>query len=176
MTGNTSNDVRTSGGVSPVPPGYTALTPFLVVAGAAKAIDFYCDVFGATVVSRTEGPGGAVPHAELDFGTGRLQLGDPEPAHGLTAPEHGTVVNHSTMTYCPDVDEVFQRAVKAGATVIAEPATFVTGDRYGVVIDPFGHRWAIMTRVEDVSPDEAERRVQQWLADQSAQHGTDAGT
>ena len=172
MTDNTKNDARIAG-VRPVPDGYTTLTPFLVVAGAARAIDFYCDVFGAAVVSRTDGPDGSVPHAELDVGTGRLQLGDPAPAQGLIAPEPSTVVSHSTMIYCAGVDDVFQRAVKAGATVIAEPATFVTGDRFGVMMDPFGHRWAIMTRVEDVSPEEAERRVQQWLADQASRPGFD---
>ena len=168
MTNDSGNEEQGSAAVSPIPPGYTALTPFLVVAGAAKAIDFYCEVFGATVVNRTDGPDGSVPHAELDFGTGRLQLGDPSPGHGLIAPGDSAAVNHSTMTYCTNVDDVFQRAVKAGAKVIAEPATFVTGDRYGVVIDPFGHRWAIMTKVEEVSPEEAERRVQQWLADQAS--------
>jgi PhnB protein len=173
MTDNAKNDARIAGGASPVPADYTTLTPFLVVAGAARAIDFYCDVFGAAVVSRTDGPDGSVPHAELDFGAGRLQLGDPAPAHGLVAPEPSTVVSHSTMIYCAGIDDVFQRAVKAGATVIAEPATFVTGDRFGVMIDPFGHRWAIMTRVKDVSPEEAERRVQQWLADQPSQQASD---
>ena len=71
------------------------------------------------------------------------------------------------MIYCPDVDDAYQRAIKAGATAIEEPATFVTGDRYGVVMDPFGHRWAIMTRVEDIPAEEAERRVKEWLASQA---------
>ena len=169
MTENTSTG-STAGTPRGAPTGYTALTPFLVVDGAAQAIDFYCAVFGASVVSRTDGPDGSVPHAELDFGAGRLQLGDPEPRLGLLAPEKATRnVSHSTMIYCPDVDDAYQRAIKAGATAIEEPATFVTGDRYGVVIDPFGHRWAIMTRVEDVPAEEAERRVQEWLTRQARQ-------
>ena len=160
----------TADGAGGVPPGYTTLTPFLVVHGAARAIDFYRAVFGASVVSRTDGPDGSVPHAELDFGAGRLQLGDPEPQLGLVAPEKATRnVSHSTMIYCPDVDNAYHRAIKAGATAIEEPATFVTGDRYGVVMDPFGHRWAIMTRVEDVPAEEAERRVKEWLTSQARQ-------
>jgi PhnB protein len=162
MTDNTSNQAAAG-----VPAGYTALTPFLVVDGAARAIEFYGAVFGATLVSRTDGPDGSVPHAELDFGTGRLQLGDPSPKLGLTAPEITGNVSHSTMIYCGDVDAAYQRAISVGATSIEEPATFVTGDRFGVVIDPFGHRWAIMTRVEDVPAEEAERRVQEWLASQA---------
>ena len=163
MTDNTSTG-RTARGV---PAGYTSLTPFLVVDGAARAIEFYCAVFGAAVVSRTDGPDGSVPHAELDFGNGRLQLGDPAPKLGLTAPPTTGSVSHSTMIYCTDVDDVYQRAIKAGAAPIEEPVTFVTGDRFGVVMDPYGHRWAIMTRVEDVPAEEAERRVKQWLASQA---------
>ena len=166
MTDNTSTE-GTAGGVSGVSAGYTSLTPFLVVDGAARAIDFYCAVFGAAVVSRTDGPDGSVPHAELDFGNGRLQLGDPDPKLGLTAPQATRNVSHSTMIYCTDVDDVYQRAIKASAAPIEEPATFVTGDRYGVVMDPYGHRWAIMTRVEDIPAEEAERRVREWLASQA---------
>jgi uncharacterized glyoxalase superfamily protein PhnB len=174
MTENTSiQDV--AGGPSGVPAGYTSLTPFLVVDGAARAIDFYHAVFGAAVVTRTDGPDGSVPHAELDFGTGRLQLGDPEPKLGLTAPGATTTVSHSTMIYCADVDHVYQRAIKAGAAPIQEPATFVTGDRFGLVMDPFGHRWAIMTRVENVPAEEAQRRVRQWLASQAGQAAVGGG-
>ncbi len=168
MTDNTSTDAGgTAGSVSGVPAGYTSLTPFLVVAGAARAIEFYRTVFGAMVVSRTDGPDGFVPHAELDFGTGRLQLGDPAPKLGLIAPEGTGNVSHSTMIYCADVDDACQRAIKAGATPVEEPSTFVTGDRFGVIMDPFGHRWAIQTRVEDVPAEEAERRIQEWLASQA---------
>jgi PhnB protein len=150
--------------VAPVPPGYTSLTPFLVVDGARAAIAFYEEVFGAKVVSVMDGPDGTVAHAELDFGDGRLQLSDPMPAIGLVATDGSNQVNHSTVLYCPDVDAVFARAVEAGARVFEEPSTFVTGDRFGSVLDPFGHRWAIMTRVEDVDPAEAERRLAEWAA------------
>jgi PhnB protein len=150
------------------PDGYTTLTPFLVCAPASAAVDFYCSVLGATVVERMDGPDGAVVHAELDLGNGRLQLGDPNPRYGLVAPSRdGDAASSSTCVYVPDVDAVFAAAVAAGATVREEPATFVTGDRFCSVYDPFGHRWAIMTRVEDVPPDEAERRLAEWAATQS---------
>lgn len=149
-----------------LPPGYTSVTPYLCVAGAARAIDFYTTVFGATVVSRMDGPGGTVAHAELDLGRGRVQLSDPAADHDLVAPEGGDAVDHSYVHYVPDVDATYAAAVEAGATGYGEPETFVTGDRYAAVLDPFGHRWTLMTRVEDVPPEEAERRVNAWLAEQ----------
>lgn len=151
--------------VSPIPPGYTTLTPFLVVDGARAAIDFYVAAFGATVVSVMDGPDGTVAHAELDFGDGRLQLSDPNPAFDLVAAPPGPAVSHSTVLYCPDVDAVVARAVEHGATLREEVSTFVTGDRYGSLVDPFGQRWAVLTRVEDVSPEEADRRLAAWGAE-----------
>jgi PhnB protein len=150
--------------VAPVPPGYTALTPFIVVDGARAALDFYTAVFGATVVSVMDGPDGTVAHAELDFGDGRLQLSDPNPAFDLVAAPAGTAVSHSTCLYCPDVDAVVARATERGAVLREEVSTFVTGDRYGSLVDPFGQRWTVMTRVEDVSPEEADRRLAEWGA------------
>lgn len=153
--------------VNPIPAGYTSLTPFLVVSDAAGAIDFYTSVFGAQLVSRTDAPDGTVAHAEVDFGSGRLQLGDANPAFGLVAPaDSADMVTHSICLYCPDVDAVVDRAVAAGATLREPVSTFVTGDRFGSVLDPFGQRWAIMTRVEEVSEEEAQRRVQEWMAAQ----------
>lgn len=147
---------------NPIPEGYTSLTPFLVVDGAAAAIDFYVSVFGARVVQRMDAPGGLVAHAELDLGHGRLQLSDPQEQYGLAAVVPGPTVTHSVVLYCEDVDAVVARAVAAGATLREEVSTFVTGDRFGSVVDPFGQRWAVMTRVEDVSPEEVERRLAEW--------------
>ncbi|MCK0090657.1 VOC family protein [Rhodococcus sp. HNM0563] len=154
--------------VNPIPDGYTALTPFLVVDGGAKAIEFYTDAFGAKLVDRQDGPDGAVMHAELDFGHGRMQLSDPHPSMGLHAPDGTNNVNHSYVLYCADVDATFARAVSLGAQVFEEPSTFVTGDRFASLLDPFGHRWAVMTRVEDVPPEEAKRRLDEWVATQNA--------
>ncbi len=150
------------------PEGYTTLTPFLVCSPAAEAIAFYEAVFGATVVSRMDGPDGAVMHAELDLGLGRLQLSDPNDEYGLVAPtgHADDKVSGSTCIYVADVDAVFDKAVERGATVREKPSTFVTGDRFASIYDPFGHRWAVMTKVEDVSPEEAERRLADWAATQ----------
>lgn len=152
------------------PDGYTSLTPFLVCSPAREAIAFYREVFGATVVSRMDGPDATVLHAELDFGLGRLQLGDPSEDYGLAPPiaRPDGAVSSSTCLYVADVDAVFASAVARGATVREEPATFVTGDRYASVIDPFGHRWAVMTKVEEISPEEEERRLAEWAAGQPA--------
>ncbi len=146
------------------PEGYTTLTPYLVCQPAAEAMDYYVAVFGATVVDRMDGPDGTVMHAELDFGEGRLQLSDPMEGYGLEAPTGAERdrVSSSTCIYVSDVDAVFEAAVERGATVREKPSTFVTGDRFASIYDPYGHRWAIMTKVEDVSPEEARRRLAEW--------------
>ncbi|MFT4167363.1 MAG: VOC family protein [Microlunatus sp.] len=145
------------------PVGYSTLTPFLCVADGAAAIDFYCTVFGATLVSRMDLPDGKVAHAELQLEQGRLQLSDPLDGYDLAAPSAGPVTN-SIAIYVPDVDATTKLATEHGATVREQPATFVTGDRYASILDPYGHRWSIMTRIEDVSDEEAERRVAEWAA------------
>ena len=150
--------------VNPIPEGYTSLTPFLCIDGAAEAIDFYVAVFGAKLVERMDGPGGIVAHAELDFGNGRLQLSDPQEAYQLAAPATGEFVTVSIALYCPDVDDVVARAEQAGATIREPAQTFVTGDRFASILDPFGQRWTVMTRVEDVSPDERDRRMAEWAS------------
>ncbi|HEY0813405.1 MAG TPA: VOC family protein [Pseudonocardia sp.] len=154
-----------------LPAGYTRLTPFLVCSPAAQAITFYEQVFGATVVVRMDGPDGTVQHAELDLGDGRLQLGDPSAAYGLVAPSGEDAISSSTCIYVPDADATFEAAVARGAVVREPPSTFVTGDRFASVRDPFGHRWAIMTRVEDVTPQEQERRLAAWAAEQAPAGG-----
>ena len=151
--------------VAPVPPGYTSLTPFLVVDGARAAIAFYTSVFGATVVDVMDGPDGTVAHAELDFGNGSLQLSDPNPKFDLVAAPGGTAVSHSTCLYCDDVDAVVARAEEQGAVIREKVSTFVTGDRFGSLVDPFGQRWSVMTRVEDVSKEEAARRLAAWASE-----------
>lgn len=151
--------------VAPIPAGYTSLTPFLCVDGASAAIAFYTSVFGATVVEKMDGPDGTVAHAELDFGTGRLQLGDPAEAYKIAAPDSDSdVVTHSIALYCGDVDAVVARAEDAGATVREAPQDFATGDRFASIRDPFGIRWTLMTRVEDLSAGERDRRLSEWAA------------
>jgi PhnB protein len=149
--------------VHPIPSGYTSLTPFLCVDGAAAAIEFYSTAFGATLVEKMDGPDGTVAHAELDFGSGRLQLGDPAEAYKITAFDPSAdVATFSIALYCSDVDDVVDRARRAGATVREEPQDFATGDRFASLRDPFGVRWTVMTRIEDVSAEERDRRLGEW--------------
>jgi PhnB protein len=148
-----------------LPDGYTTLTPFLCCDGAAAAIDFYSAVLGATVVTRNDRPDGRVAHCELALNSGRLQLGDPAPAHHLVAAGLTDDVSRSTVAYVPDVDAAYATAVTLGAKGYGDPETFMTGDRFAAFLDPWGHRWSLMTRVEDVDPAEAERRVNAWLAE-----------
>jgi PhnB protein len=147
------------------PDGYSTLTPFLCVCDGEAAIDFYGAVFGATLVSRMDLPDGRVAHAELQLESGRLQLADAMDEYGLVAPGDGSVT-HSIAIYVPDCDATTTAAETHGATVREQPTTFVTGDRFASILDPFGHRWSIMTRVEEVSDEEAERRVAEWAASQ----------
>ena len=149
-----------------LPHGSTTLTPFLVVERAAEAIEFYRSVFGARVVDVTEF-GGVVAHADLDFGTGRLQLGEPMPDYGLIPAPAGDADCYSLGLYRPDVDAVVERAVAAGAVVREPPADFVSGDRYASIRDPFGVRWSVMSRVEDLSEAESASRVAAWAAQQA---------
>lgn len=149
--------------VNPIPPGYHSLTPYLAVADGPKAIEFYREVFGAEVISRQDMPDGRLGQAELKFGDSMLQLSTEMPQIGLRAP-NGEWWHSSLVHYVQDVDATFARAIEAGARQVEAVQTFMTGDRYGTVIDPFGHRWAILTKVEDVSPEEADRRVKEWLA------------
>lgn len=152
------------------PHGNTALTPHLVVAPADKALAFYRDVLGARVLDVTRFPGSnAVAHAELDFGMGKLTLSDPMKAYGLVAqPDPAGGASFSLALYVPNVDDVVARAVAAGATLREPATTFVSGDRYASLLDPFGVRWSIMTRVEDLSPEESRRRIEAWSKQQSA--------
>ena len=149
------------------PTGYSSLTPFLAVSPAREAMTFYCDVFGATVVGVTEF-GDVLAHAELDLGNGRLQLGEPSPDYHLARQSTTDDACYSIALYCPDVDAVVQRAVAAGAVVREPVSDFVSGDRYASIRDPFGVRWSIMTRVQDISDSESGRRVAEWAAQYAA--------
>ncbi|MFF0814660.1 VOC family protein [Rhodococcus sp. NPDC003318] len=171
-----SDDTTTAHGVTGahttagIPHGATSLTPFLAVPNAREAIEFYRDVFGARVVDVTD-IGGTVVHADLDFGHGRLQLGEPNPDYGLVAAPAGDADCYSMGLYCADADEVVARAEQAGATVREPLATFVSGDRFASIRDPFGVRWTVMTRVEDLSEEDSARRVAEWAATQAPPAG-----
>ena len=147
------------------PKGSSSITPFLVIPEARAAIAFYQDVFGARVVDVTE-MGGVVVHAVLDFGHGMLQLGEPMPDYHLISPPAGDDDCYSMGLYASDVDAVVAAAEAAGAIIREPVANFVSGDRFASIRDPFGVRWSVMTRVEDISEAESARRVADWAAQQ----------
>jgi PhnB protein len=142
-----------------------ALTPYLVVRGAAKAIQFYVDAFGATEVYRLCEPGsGKVGHAEIRVGDGRIMLADEYPDFGAVGPASigGTPV--SLHLYVDDTDAALQRAVDRGATVLRQAKDEFYGDRTATLMDPFGHRWQLATRKEEVSPQEMQRRWSEMMS------------
>ena len=145
--------------VNPIPADYPRVIPSLAIEGAAAAIDFYCDVLGATVRMRMDGPPGKVAHAELQVGDSVLMLADEFPEMDYRSPKAygGTPV--SLMVYVEDVDAVFARALAAGAKELRPVEDQFYGDRLGQFEDPFGHRWSIATHVEDVSEEEMGRRA-----------------
>lgn len=147
------------------PHAFSSLTPFLAVQEVREAIAFYEDVLGARVLDATE-IDGVVVHAELQLSAGRLQLGQPQPAYHLVDQPSGDEVSFSIGVYVPDVDDAVARAVAAGARLREEVTTFVSGDRFASIRDPFGVRWSVMTRVEDLSPEESAQRVADWAAGQ----------
>jgi PhnB protein len=142
-----------------IPDGYHSATPYLIVQGAADAIDFYKRAFGATELFRMQDTGGKIGHAEIRIGDSVIMLADEHPDAGYRGPRSlgGSAV--SIMLYMEDVDEVVARAVRAGARLQREVANQFYGDRNGTLEDPFGHVWTIATHVEDVPPEEIERRV-----------------
>lgn len=145
--------------MKPIPPGYHSVTPYLSVAGAAAAIDFYVKAYGAKELMRVSGPGGAIGHAEIQIGDSRVMLADEFPDHNFRAPKSigGTPVH--LHVYVEDVDAFFKRAVDAGAKVLRPLANQFYGDRSGSVEDPFGHIWHFATRVENLTPEEIANRA-----------------
>lgn len=147
--------------VKPVPTDRPALTPYLVVKGAAKAIEFYTKAFGAKEQFRLTEPQGKVGHAELAVGGALFMLADEYPDFGALSPASvgGTPV--TMHLYVDDVDRTVERAVAAGATVLRPVKDEFYGDRTGMIADPFGHKWQLASHKEDVSPQEMQKR---WSA------------
>ena len=145
--------------VKPIPEGFHTLTPYLIIKGAAQAIDFYKRAFGAEELFRMAGPDGkTVGHAEIKIGDSIVMLADDVPEM-FRSPQslNGTPV--SFLIYVEDVDAAFNRAVEAGATVARPLENRFYGDRTGMLADPFGHQWSLATHIEDVAPEELEKRA-----------------
>jgi PhnB protein len=146
--------------VKPIPEGYHTVTSYLIVDGAADAIEYYKQAFGATELFRFPTPDGKIGHAEIKIGDSPIMIADAYPDMGYNGPKSlgGSAV--SLMIYVADVDAVFNRAVESGATAKEAVSDKFYGDRMGTVIDPFGHVWHISTHMEDVSIEEMQKRAQ----------------
>ena len=146
-----------------IPEGYNSITPYLIVKGAAEAIDYYKKIFGATEIMRMAQPDGRIGHAELKIGDSHIMLADEFPEmghHGPQSLESSKLSSPvSILVYVEDVDNVVERAVAAGAKIIKPVADQFYGDRSGFIRDPFGHLWGVATHKEDVSPAEMKERM-----------------
>jgi len=147
-----------------IPDGFDALIPSLIVRDAAKAIDFYKDVFGATETMRMTYPDSPkIAHAEIKIRNHVLMLGDENPQMGALAPQPGGGTPPSNvMVYVSDVDATFNKAVAKGARPTMPPMDMFWGDRYGKFVDPFGHLWGVATHTKDVSPEECAQAMANW--------------
>lgn len=145
--------------VKPIPEGYHSITPYLIINGAADAIEFYKKAFGATELFRMPQPDGKIAHAEIKIGDSPIMLSDEHPDMGFRGPQSLGGSPISILLYVEDVDTVFNRAIEAGGKVDRAVEDKFYGDRSGSLTDPFGHVWHIATHTEDVSPEEMEKRA-----------------
>jgi len=148
--------------VNPIPADYAGITPYLSVKGAADAIEFYKKAFGAIEMMRLPNPDGTLGHAEIKIGNALVMLADEYPDYGNLSPKTLGGSSVRLHMYVEDVDAFFEKAVAAGAKVLIPVADQFYGDRSGRLEDPFGHVWLVSTHVEDVSPDEMERRMKEY--------------
>ena len=147
----------------PIPDGYQTATPYLVLDGAAKAIEFYRKAFDAKEILRMGGPGEKIGHAEIQIGNSRIMLADEFPSMGALGPKTLGGSPTSILLYVEDVDGRFARAIAAGAKSVRPVKDQFYGDRSGTLEDPFGHVWTIATHTEDVPLDEIQRRCEQVM-------------
>lgn len=145
--------------VKPIPEGYHSVTPYLIVRGAAAAIDYYINAFGAQELFRFPAPDGKIGHAEIKIGDAPIMIADEYPDMAYNGPQSLGGSPVSLMIYVEDVDTVFNRAVESGGTVKEALQDKFYGDRMGTLVDPFGHIWHVATHKEDVSMAEMERRA-----------------
>ena len=152
--------------VSYLPKDYNSVTPYLIIRGAAQAIDYYKNVFGATELFRMNSPDGKVGHAELKIGNSHIMLADENSSmgEGHSSPASIGASPVSLYVYLPDVDQVVEKAKAQGAKILKPVETQFYGDRNGFIQDPFGHFWCLATHVEDVAPKEMEERMKKVRA------------
>lgn len=154
--------------VKPIPDGYHTVTPYLIVKGAASALEFYKRAFGATELLRMPGPGGCVAHAEIRVGDSPIMLADEFPDSGYRGPQSLGGSPVGILLYVEDVDARFRQAVAAGGKVVKPVTDQFYGDRSGTLEDPFGHVWTIATHKEDLSPEEIHQRLEACMKQQGS--------
>jgi PhnB protein len=153
--------------VKPIPDGYHTVTPYLIIKNAVRALDFYKQAFGATEILRMAEPdSGVIGHAEIKIGDSPIMLADEQPAIGFVGPQSlgGSTVN--ICLYVEDVDSLFGRAIHAGAKELRPVQNQFYGDRSGTLQDPFGHIWILATHIEDLSPEEMQKRFTESINEQ----------
>lgn len=159
-------------GVKAVPAGHHTATPALIIRGAGEAIEFYKKAFGATELSRYTTPDGkSIMHAEVRIGDSPIMLCDEFPGCKGKSPATAGVTTSSIFLYFDDVDAVYHQAVAAGAKGDMPPADMFWGDRFSSVTDPFGHSWSLATHLEDLTPEEINRRREDFCARMNKGHG-----
>jgi uncharacterized glyoxalase superfamily protein PhnB len=153
---------------TPVPEDFHTITPQIAVKGVASAIDWYTKALGAHELLRSAAPDGqSIMHSELLLGDSRFFVVDEFP-ESMQSPATLGGTSVTLHLYVRDVDSLFNRAVEAGATVLMPVADQFWGDRYGILRDPFGHRWSIASRIEDLSPKKLQDRAKAWVKDQES--------
>jgi PhnB protein len=145
--------------VKPIPDGYRSVTPYLFIKGAAEAIEYYKDIFGAKEIMRMPGPEGKIAHAELQIGDSLIMLADEAPQIGAKSPATLNATTGCLHVYVEDVDGVVKKAVGANAKLVQQVKDQFYGDRTGTITDPYGHMWSLATHFEDVTPEQMKERL-----------------
>lgn len=151
--------------VNPIPEGYSGVTAYLVIRGASEAIDFYKNVFDAKETLRLAAPDGSIGHAELELAGGFVMLADEVPDMDIKAPPTVGGSSCGLMVYFEDADAVFNKALEAGATAFKPICDQFYGERSGTIDDPFGHRWTIASKIEDLSHEEVRQKFEDLYGD-----------
>ena len=154
--------------VKPIPEGMHSVTPHLVCAGASDAIEFYKKAFGATETSRMPGPDGKLMHGSVNIGDSCVMLVDENKEWGALSPKSLGGSPVTIHLYVENVDQFVAKATSAGAKVVMPVADMFWGDRYGVLEDPFGHKWSVATHMRDATPEEMQKAMQEMCSDQTA--------
>jgi PhnB protein len=149
--------------VKPIPDGYHTVTLYLTLSSTSDALEFYKKAFNAVELFRMADPTGRVGHAEMQIGDTRIMMSDEFPEMNVKSPKTLGGTSAGICLYVPNVDDVFAQAVAAGGTVERPLMNQFYGDRSGTIIDPFGHKWTIATHIEDVTPEEMDRRHQELM-------------